>query len=501
MRMIKNGTVISGRYEIKKKIGAGGTSSVYLVYDKHIGRNLAMKVMDKKSLGAFRFARSEIESLRRVRYPLFPEIHDAFADGKNIYIVSEYVNGRPLWDIIKGVGMDRERALTIARFICEALIYLHRLDKPILYLDLKPDNIIIDDNGLPHLIDFGIAVWLASNHVPVGTIGYSPPEQYVKDGTIDERADIYAFGMTYYAIRAGIPPDPDPEKTISAVRHSHIFSRAEKTFLAKCTASLIEERYTDATQVLKQIKHIRSNPYRIRKKLMTFAVAAGVVLLGAFAGGKGIKHLKEKNAAQQLLKNASENMQQGVYTPEGIGLIKACINSGTLSKECEQEFVFEVAMNLMLVSRDYRGAATYFSKLDQDKYPEASDYLRLCRMQTGFDHDPQEAIELTSRLFSDIAVRAPSAMKYENLIFIAGCFENYDEDKDRGLEKALTVLNFAADELDDPGMTPMPQISEDEIKRMRARIDELKAVKEKQIKIRKENKMIGDTYDEKNKKP
>ena len=98
--------------------------------------------------------------------------------------------------------------------------YLHDMKRPILFLDLKPENIIIDDKGLPHLIDFGIAGWLADHHIPVGTIGYSPPEQYQRGTILDERADIYAFGMTYYAIRCGIPPDPDPEQALSDIRHS-----------------------------------------------------------------------------------------------------------------------------------------------------------------------------------------------------------------------------------------------------------------------------------------
>ncbi len=95
--MLETGTVISHRYEVKSSIGSGGTSSVYLVTDRHIGRMLAMKVMDRKAYGSLRFARSEIESLRRVRFSLFPAIHDAFTDDANIYIVRDYVRGRSLW--------------------------------------------------------------------------------------------------------------------------------------------------------------------------------------------------------------------------------------------------------------------------------------------------------------------------------------------------------------------------------------------------------------------
>ncbi len=497
--MIKNGTVIAGRYEVSRKIGSGGTSSVYLVSDKHIGRKLAMKVMDKKGIGAFCFARSEIESLRRVRYPLFPAIHDAFADKRHIYIVSEYVKGRPLWEIIKGVGMGSDSALLLIYRICEALAYLHELDRPMLYLDLKPENVIIDDEGLPHMIDFGIAGWLAEKHVPVGTVGYSPPEQYTGDVGMDARTDIYALGMTYYAIRHGIPPDPDPDETALLIRNSTILRRSEKSFLAKCIAPLMEDRYSDAREVLKQIKHIRSNPYRIRKKTLTLVFTAGFLMLTGFGAQKGILHLRQNKAAEELIKKATEHMQNGQYTPEGIGLIKACINSGTLSEECEQEFIFEVAMNMMLISKDYRGAAGYFARLDPKRYPEADDYVRMCRMQADFDTKRDEVANAVSKMFADIVAASPSKIKYENLIFLALCFENSDEDKTDGLRRAVSVLKIAGDEIDSLEEPYPSDLSDEELDKIRNRIADLRSFKERQLKIRKQNnKMIGDIYEERN---
>ena len=169
--MFETGNIINSRYEIIRKIGEGGTSRVYLVTDRHIGRYLAMKVMDRKSVGAFAFARSEIESLRAVDHPLIPRIHDAFCEHGSICIVSDHVPGRSLWDMCRGRGLSADDALVIAAGILEALSYLHSMKKPVLYLDLKPENIIISDDGKPHLIDFGIAGCLSARHIPVGTIG------------------------------------------------------------------------------------------------------------------------------------------------------------------------------------------------------------------------------------------------------------------------------------------------------------------------------------------
>ena len=480
--MPEAGTVINSRYEILRKIGEGGTSSVYLAADRHVGRWTAMKILDRKSIGAYAFARTEIESLRRVKHPLLPSIHDAFTDGKNIYIISDYVAGTSLWSMCRGRGMPRDKCLRIASSVMEAIAYLHDMKRPILYLDLKPENIIISDDGSPHLIDFGIAGWLADHHVPVGTIGYSPPEQYMRDTSLDRRADIYAFGMTYYAIRHGIPPNADPQTALYDIRHSAILGPSEKSFLTACCAISREDRFGTADEVLRQIDHIRSIRKRIRKVLFYSAIFTLITISCIYMFGRMIQRDRQNEAATRLVAEASGYMEEGSYTAEGLGVIKACVNSGTLSHECEQEFIFEVAMGSMLVTHDYRTAAAYFSKLDRKKYPEVAEYIELCDLERRFDYDPQKAQQLTGRLFADIVKRAPSKMKYENLIFIAGCYENYDRDMQEGTKKALSVLRIAQTELE--GL--------EEYSDMRERIEQLISVKEEKIKVRKK---IGEQHE------
>ena len=490
--VIEKGTVVNSRYEVLSLIGSGGTSRVYLVADRHIGRTLAMKVMDRQALGAFRFARSEIEALRRIRYPLFPAIIDAFSDRERIFILSEYVKGISLGKMCMGKGMSKEQCLAAAERICGALVHLHGLKKPMLYLDLKPDNIVIDTEGLPHLVDFGIAGWLAGKHIPVGTVGYSPPEQYLAEGGMDERTDIFAFGMTYYAIRCGIPPDPDPDTALHNIRRSRILSSSEKTFLAMCCAYSKEDRYRSTEEVLKQIRHIRSFPYRLRKRTVTAAVTIGLLISAACAAEHITERIRQSEASAELAKLAAQHMEDGQYTPEGIGIIRTCINSGNLPEDTEQEFIFEVAMNSMLVSKDYRTAAAYFARLDEDRYPEAADYRRLCSIQSGFDYDPGAAMEVTGKLFSDIVKRAPSKMKYENMIFIAGCYENYDTDPADGAAKALSVLRMAGNELDEIPSSDAAQFGE-----IRRRIDELSAIKKKRLEVRtNRGKTIGGMNEE-----
>ena len=485
--MFKKGDFVNERYEVLTMIGSGGTSRVYLVADRHIGRSLAMKVIGIGSLKAFHFARSEIESLRRVKYPLFPGIVDAFCDRRYIYIISEYVRGLSLAKLSRQCRLSRNRCLAITERICEALIYLHEMSEPMLYLDLKPENIIITEDTLPHLIDFGIASLLAAKHIPVGTAGYSPPEQYEAGSQMDERTDLFALGMTYYSIRCSVIPDADLSTALADIRHSRILGHKEKAFLLKCCAPDKNERFCTSREVLKQIKHIRSIPDRLKRGFVRSVIIAGVSLLVFSTATVIHEYIGKKINATKLLEEAAKNMEEGEYTPEGIKIIKGCIETGNLPYECEQEFIFEVAVNSMLILRDYGTAALYFSRLDEKRFPQAADYIALCRIQRSFDVDPKEALEVTSRLFSDIANRAPSKMKYENLIVIAGCFENYEPDPLTGTKKALSILEMEKAELD--SLTDGGEKSDD-YAALKARVEELIEVRRKRLNIRK--RMTGE---------
>ena len=143
----------------------------------------------------------------------------------------------------------------------------------------------------------------------------------------------------------------------------------------------------------------------------------------------------------------------------------------------------------MLVAGDYKTAAAYFARLDPREYPESEDYLRLCELQTGFEYDPEEAVKVTGRLFAEMVKRAPSKMKYENMIFIAGCFENYDPDPYQGELKALSVLRMEKQELDELKAQGVPSGFGD-ISAMQSRLEELIEVKKRRMDMRKN--MIGD---------
>lgn len=175
-------------------------------------------------------------------------------------------------------------------------------------------------------------------------------------------------------------------------------------------------------------------------------------------------------------------MKDGEYTPEGIRLIRSAIASNVLPEDCEQDFIFEVAANSMFVEHDYKTAALYFSKLDPHEYPDANDYINLCNMQNRFDFERGEAADITGRLFGATLKRRPSKQKYETLIFIAGCYENYEYDEAEGLSKSIAVIGTAREEIAGESAKSL-SVTEDEYKGLCSRLDELLEVKEARMKI------------------
>ena len=175
-------------------------------------------------------------------------------------------------------------------------------------------------------------------------------------------------------------------------------------------------------------------------------------------------------------------MKDGEYTPEGIRIIKTAIASKVLPKECEQDFIFEVALNAMFVERDYKTAVQYFSKLDSGSYPAASDYIKICKIQNGFDFDRDNTAVIAGKLFAETIRHRPSVQKYETLIFVAECYENYETDEAEGLSKAIAVIDAAKSELDQKGQDEdLPE--KEEFERIYRRLEELSTVKRTRIRV------------------
>jgi serine/threonine protein kinase len=217
--MIAPHTIIGRRYRVVRPLGGGGMKLVYLAEDLRLAaRKCALAEMvdtftsveaQKQAVSAFQ---READMLAQLSNEHIPRVFDRFSEGNHHFLVMEYIDGATLEEQIKQNGgrLPPERVIEVALQVLETLEYLHHLQPPVIYRDLKPSNIMVTVDGQAKLIDFGIARHFQplSNATMIGTQGYAPPEQY--RGKVETRSDIYALGATMHHAISGRDPASEP---------------------------------------------------------------------------------------------------------------------------------------------------------------------------------------------------------------------------------------------------------------------------------------------------
>ncbi|WP_165452220.1 serine/threonine protein kinase [Paenibacillus thalictri] len=211
MKTLDPGVVLANRYRIVKVLGTGGTSTVYLADDAKLnGKRWALKEIrfDPKDAGRFM---AEAGMMTRLNHAHLPDIVDVFGaeSGYCGYVVMDYIEGPTLKEQFEQYGRKLPVRLVAgyALQLCEVLRYLHEgHEKPIIYRDLKPSNIMIDRSGLIKLVDFGIARSFtegsSADTVRIGTVGFAAPEQFGESQS-DVRTDLYSLGAVMYFLLSG----------------------------------------------------------------------------------------------------------------------------------------------------------------------------------------------------------------------------------------------------------------------------------------------------------
>ncbi|HEX7056444.1 MAG TPA: serine/threonine-protein kinase [Bacilli bacterium] len=210
--LLQAGELIGNRYRIMKPLGKGGMGAVYLAADIRLnGKKRAVKATDWTAEGKSAF-QVEAEMLMRLNHPHLPDIVDYFPPDESgkAYLIMEYVAGDTLEQLLfkRKWQLPLSELLEYARQLCELLEYLHHgTEQRIIFRDLKPSNVIIDQRGNVRLIDFGIARKFKQDHLAdtlqIGTIGFAAPELF-EHVQSDERADLYSLGaLLYYALTEG----------------------------------------------------------------------------------------------------------------------------------------------------------------------------------------------------------------------------------------------------------------------------------------------------------
>lgn len=239
-----------GKYKLIKALGRGGEGCVYLAEDSVLHRLVAMKRVWNGSREAEEKLKKEAEFLQRLQHPMLPVVYDLLWD-EAWYLVMEYIEGISLHNDIKRSGMVSEKqAGKWAEQLLSILQYLHTRKPPVIYQDLKPDNIIVCPNGNLRMVDFGAAYY--RNYSGNGerrdafSVGYAAPEQMKREGYTayaDERSDIYAFGKIMYYILTGADPAYPPYTELPIASYASAVSGQMEKVVRKCMEEDPAKRY------------------------------------------------------------------------------------------------------------------------------------------------------------------------------------------------------------------------------------------------------------------
>ena len=223
--MLSNGQIIGGRYKIVKSIGEGGMANVYLAEDTILDRKVAIKVLrgdladDEKFIRRFQ---REAQSVANLSHPNIVEVYDVEEEEGQHYIVMEYIEGKTLKQLLQKRGaLTLSEVIDIMLQLTDGLAHAH--EAYIIHRDIKPQNIMIQDDGLVKITDFGIAMALNATQLTqtnsvMGSVHYLPPEQANGKGSTI-KSDIYSLGILMYELLTGSVPFKGDNAVEIALKH------------------------------------------------------------------------------------------------------------------------------------------------------------------------------------------------------------------------------------------------------------------------------------------
>lgn len=295
---LKKGDILKGKYEVLALIGEGGMSRVFLARDLDlVNKQWAIKEVDRRATDPLgrpieQSLASEAELLSKLSHPAIVDIVDIEKTENFIYVVMDHIEGTSLDKVIRQKGPQSEEDVQKWMLeICDALNYLHRQNPPIIYRDMKPNNIMLHPDGYVKLIDLGVAREYKDEQrkdtIAFGTTGYAAPEQYGKAQT-DARTDIYGTGATMWHLLGGTAPPVEFPLPNVREANPNVGEGFADVIIPKCTALERDERYQTIDELTADLEIYKelTREYKAKQKhkVMAFGGFAGAFVLFLILG-------------------------------------------------------------------------------------------------------------------------------------------------------------------------------------------------------------------------
>ena len=516
--MLEIGSLLDGKYKILNKIGQGGMSIVYLAMNEKANKQWAVKEMRKEKNRNYEVMKqsliTETNLLKELKHPYLPSIADIIENDDTIIIVMDYIEGRPLSDILLEEGtIEEDKVVDYAIQLCDVLDYLHSQNPPIIYRDLKPANIMLKPDGKITLIDFGTARKYnydsVSDTTCLGTIGYAAPEQFAGETLrqTDARTDIYNLGATMYHLLTGVNPSEPPYELYPIRRWDERLSNGLEKIILRATRKDPEKRFNDCKEMSYALQHFRDldDSYIATQKKKILLFAASLILSFSFFSMAIVVNGMEKREISKVynnylseaaLKIASDGGENAVdanvlklfqdainispqsteayirmldyycdlgQTRNGLMAISAMIASGRGDLGKNDDLMMKIGQIYFLGNSkdtefnvDYGTAARYFEKVDTKKYPQAKYYSSLSRSLSEIGTDWNMIVKDMNNVDEYLNTEIDEEEKIEiyitlSKIYRANAFA-IQKVGEKPFDKAMELLNKADEILKSPYM-------------------------------------------------
>src|SRR5699024_10469129 len=494
--MLQTGKVVDGRYEILKEIGRGGMSIVYLAMDNRLKKSLVVKDIRKRQSSNHEVLLNslviEANMLKKLEHPALPRIYDIIETSDGIYVVMDYIEGESLKEKLdREYSVPPDEVIEWAKQLSDVLAYLHNQEpNPIIYRDMKPDNIMLTPDGTIKLVDFGIAreykIDRSSDTTNLGTKAYAAPEQ-IAGKQSDNRTDIYSLGVTLYHLVTGKSLN-DPPFEIRPIRMwDSTFPEGLEYIIQRCTQIEPEERYKSVEELYVDLNQINklTQGYKkqLVKKLALFLTPALLFITfsgTAVFGYNGVQNVQYEQY-QGLIKEANNALIEGndsnainlldeaisfdkskaraykrlldVYinrdeTDVGLAYIESHIDKGYGGIDKNDDVLFKVGKTYFDIQRDYNKALKYFRQVDVEVEPEAQYYKVLASTMSEMDIDYGKFVDELEDFEEYNDNKANNKRKVENYNILANIYLSYKGQLEDANTKAISIIDKAKSVID-----------------------------------------------------